>query len=164
MKIEFPPYCLKSCLNSLFLGLYKPPNSLHFLSLTCSHNYNLFLRSSRSRSGNTPIPARGRERKKKKRSVFCIFMEIVCVFCYILLFLSTLLSYPFLFLKKQKKKVPKQQRVYKLPPGSMGWPFIGETLQLYSQDPTVFFDSKQKRFLSFFLSFFFPPFLIFFFA
>ncbi|XP_031267206.1 abscisic acid 8'-hydroxylase CYP707A1-like isoform X3 [Pistacia vera] len=28
----------------------------------------------------------------------------------------------------------------------MGWPFIGETLQLYSQDPNVFFASKQKRY------------------
>ncbi|KAK1288450.1 Abscisic acid 8'-hydroxylase 4 [Acorus calamus] len=28
----------------------------------------------------------------------------------------------------------------------MGWPFIGETLQLYSQDPNIFFTSKQKRY------------------
>uniref|UniRef100_M1CFE1 (+)-abscisic acid 8'-hydroxylase n=1 Tax=Solanum tuberosum TaxID=4113 RepID=M1CFE1_SOLTU len=28
----------------------------------------------------------------------------------------------------------------------MGWPYIGETLQLYSQDPSVFFASKQKRY------------------
>ncbi|CAN6196185.1 unnamed protein product [Urochloa humidicola] len=34
----------------------------------------------------------------------------------------------------------------KLPPGSMGWPYLGETLQLYSQDPNVFFASKQKRY------------------
>ncbi|CAL1396062.1 unnamed protein product [Linum trigynum] len=33
----------------------------------------------------------------------------------------------------------------KLPPGSMGWPLFGETLQLYSQDPTRFFSNKQKR-------------------
>ncbi|XP_023527895.1 abscisic acid 8'-hydroxylase 1-like [Cucurbita pepo subsp. pepo] len=33
-----------------------------------------------------------------------------------------------------------------LPPGSMGWPYIGETLQLYSQDPNVFFASKKKRY------------------
>jgi (+)-abscisic acid 8'-hydroxylase len=32
-----------------------------------------------------------------------------------------------------------------LPPGSMGWPYLGETFQLYSQDPNVFFASKQKR-------------------
>ncbi|RYR06262.1 hypothetical protein HN51_042364 [Arachis hypogaea] len=34
----------------------------------------------------------------------------------------------------------------KLPPGSMGWPYIGETLQLYSQDPNLFFFTKQKRY------------------
>ncbi|OIV93284.1 hypothetical protein TanjilG_23125 [Lupinus angustifolius] len=28
----------------------------------------------------------------------------------------------------------------------MGWPYIGETPQLYSQDPNVFFASKQKRY------------------
>ena len=32
-----------------------------------------------------------------------------------------------------------------LPPGTMGWPYVGETFQLYSQDPNVFFASKQKR-------------------
>ncbi|GMN37626.1 hypothetical protein TIFTF001_006978 [Ficus carica] len=37
-------------------------------------------------------------------------------------------------------------KLAKLPPGSMGWPFIGETLQLYSQDPNIFFASKQKRY------------------
>ncbi|XP_058089505.1 abscisic acid 8'-hydroxylase 4-like [Magnolia sinica] len=34
----------------------------------------------------------------------------------------------------------------KFPPGSMGWPYIGETFQFYSQDPNVFFASKQKRY------------------
>ncbi|RLN33739.1 abscisic acid 8' [Panicum miliaceum] len=34
----------------------------------------------------------------------------------------------------------------KLPPGSMGWPYLGETLQLYSQNPNVFFASKQRRY------------------
>eukprot|EP00252_Welwitschia_mirabilis_P015885 TRINITY_DN3526_c0_g1_i8.p1 TRINITY_DN3526_c0_g1~~TRINITY_DN3526_c0_g1_i8.p1 ORF type:complete len:450 (-),score=66.87 TRINITY_DN3526_c0_g1_i8:635-1984(-) len=33
-----------------------------------------------------------------------------------------------------------------LPPGTLGWPFIGETLQLYSQNPNVFFASKQRRY------------------
>ncbi|KAF7830623.1 Abscisic acid 8'-hydroxylase 4 [Senna tora] len=28
----------------------------------------------------------------------------------------------------------------------MGWPYIGETLQLYSQHPNVFFAAKQKRY------------------
>ncbi|GLJ55943.1 hypothetical protein SUGI_1201000 [Cryptomeria japonica] len=34
----------------------------------------------------------------------------------------------------------------KLPPGSMGWPYIGETLRLYSQNPNLFFAAKQKRY------------------
>ena len=37
-----------------------------------------------------------------------------------------------------------------LPPGTMGWPYMGETFQLYSQDPNVFFDSKRKRYGSIF--------------
>ncbi|MCO5583937.1 hypothetical protein L7F22_037855 [Adiantum nelumboides] len=34
----------------------------------------------------------------------------------------------------------------KLPPGSMGWPYIGETLQLYSYSPNSFFAAKQRRY------------------
>uniref|UniRef100_A0A5B6ZIN1 (+)-abscisic acid 8'-hydroxylase n=1 Tax=Davidia involucrata TaxID=16924 RepID=A0A5B6ZIN1_DAVIN len=68
-------------------------------------------------------------------------MEILLPSIYILLFLSTLLSY---FISKKKKRNPKQR--VKLPPGSMGWPYIGETLQLYSQDPNVFFATKQERY------------------
>ncbi|KAG8645490.1 abscisic acid 8'-hydroxylase CYP707A2 [Manihot esculenta] len=37
-----------------------------------------------------------------------------------------------------------------LPPGSLGWPYIGETFQLYSQNPNVFFASKLKRYGSVF--------------
>ncbi|KAJ1702796.1 hypothetical protein LUZ63_002575 [Rhynchospora breviuscula] len=34
-----------------------------------------------------------------------------------------------------------------LPPGTMGWPYIGETFQLYSaSDPKVFFNQKVKRY------------------
>ncbi|XP_051119504.1 abscisic acid 8'-hydroxylase CYP707A2-like [Andrographis paniculata] len=33
-----------------------------------------------------------------------------------------------------------------LPPGSMGWPYIGETFQLYSQNPNTFFASKIKKY------------------
>uniref|UniRef100_A0A0E0LVV3 Uncharacterized protein n=1 Tax=Oryza punctata TaxID=4537 RepID=A0A0E0LVV3_ORYPU len=39
-----------------------------------------------------------------------------------------------------------KKKKLRLPPGSMGWPYVGETLQLYSQDPNVFFASKQKRY------------------
>nr|ABQ65856.1 abscisic acid 8'-hydroxylase [Glycine max] len=45
-----------------------------------------------------------------------------------------------------------KRRDLPLPPGSMGWPYIGETFQMYSQDPNVFFASKIKRFGSMFKS------------
>ncbi|XP_058109599.1 abscisic acid 8'-hydroxylase 2-like isoform X1 [Magnolia sinica] len=34
----------------------------------------------------------------------------------------------------------------RLPPGSMGWPYIGETLKLYTQNPNTFFSNKLKRY------------------
>lgn len=37
-----------------------------------------------------------------------------------------------------------------LPPGSMGLPYFGETFQLYSENPNVFFASKQKKYGSVF--------------
>ncbi|CAN4127987.1 unnamed protein product [Withania somnifera] len=37
-----------------------------------------------------------------------------------------------------------------LPPGTLGWPYIGETFQLYSQKPSVFFASKVKKYGSIF--------------
>ncbi|XP_050936360.1 abscisic acid 8'-hydroxylase 2 isoform X3 [Cucumis melo] len=33
-----------------------------------------------------------------------------------------------------------------LPPGSMGWPYIGETFKLYTQNPNSFFSIRQKRY------------------
>ncbi|GAA0162755.1 oxygenase [Lithospermum erythrorhizon] len=47
-------------------------------------------------------------------------------------------------MKNEEKQ--KKRGDLKLPPGSMGWPCIGETSKLYSQDPNVFFSSKQKRY------------------
>ncbi|KAH6825968.1 cytochrome P450 [Perilla frutescens var. hirtella] len=60
---------------------------------------------------------------------------------YILLFLATLFYY--LFSKKHNKR---HKLIAKLPPGSMGWPYIGETLQLYCKDPNIFFSDKQTRY------------------
>ncbi|KAG8660196.1 hypothetical protein MANES_02G130400v8 [Manihot esculenta] len=34
----------------------------------------------------------------------------------------------------------------RLPPGSMGWPYIGETLKLYTENPNSFFSNRQKRY------------------
>lgn len=51
----------------------------------------------------------------------------------------------FLLVGRQKRRSDRETRL-PLPPGSMGLPWIGETLQFYSEDPKVFFASKQKRF------------------
>lgn len=67
-----------------------------------------------------------------------IWFLVVASFIFCLLLVRVMVS------KKNKRKKKKNCRG-KLPPGSMGWPYLGETLQLYSQDPNVFFTSKQKR-------------------
>lgn len=40
----------------------------------------------------------------------------------------------------------RNKKLVRLPPGSMGWSYIGETFKLYSQNPNVFFAAKQKRY------------------
>ncbi|GMY10913.1 abscisic acid 8'-hydroxylase 2 [Fagus crenata] len=55
-----------------------------------------------------------------------------------ILFCSLLLLLPFL-----QWCHPKHKR---LPPGSMGWPYIGETLKLYTENPNSFFSNRQKRY------------------
>ncbi|KAG6624659.1 abscisic acid 8'-hydroxylase CYP707A1-like [Carya illinoinensis] len=62
-------------------------------------------------------------------------------FCVFIFLLTIIFSY--IFLRGEKKEPQKRA---KLPPGTMGWPYIGETLQMYSQDPNVFFAAKQKRY------------------
>ncbi|GKA93133.1 abscisic acid 8'-hydroxylase 4 [Tanacetum coccineum] len=54
-------------------------------------------------------------------------------------------QFPSFHLEDKKEKRRNKQRA-RLPPGSLGWPCIGETLQMYSQDPSVFFASRQKRY------------------
>ncbi|CAN6685716.1 unnamed protein product [Malus baccata var. baccata] len=68
-------------------------------------------------------------------------MEIASILICIFLFLSTLFSY-YLIQRQKRNSMHKA----KLPPGSMGWPYIGETLQMYSMDPNIFFATKQKRY------------------
>ncbi|KAB5540834.1 hypothetical protein DKX38_013808 [Salix brachista] len=57
---------------------------------------------------------------------------ILVLFCSFLLLL--------LFLQWHR---PRDKR---LPPGSMGWPYVGETLKLYTENPNSFFSNRQKRF------------------
>ncbi|KAJ6722395.1 CYTOCHROME P450 FAMILY ABA 8'-HYDROXYLASE [Salix koriyanagi] len=84
-------------------------------------------------AAKTCSQARGRERERER--------EMGGILAYVLIFLVSVVSY---IIKKRDKK--ESCTGIKLPPGSMGWPYIGETLQLYSQDPNVFFSSKQKRY------------------
>ncbi|KAI7752980.1 hypothetical protein M8C21_026721 [Ambrosia artemisiifolia] len=64
----------------------------------------------------------------------------------ILFFLFTVISSFFLF-----KSAAESGRInLPLPPGTLGWPYIGETFQLYSQNPSVFFTSKVKKYGSIF--------------
>ncbi|CAN6682142.1 unnamed protein product [Malus baccata var. baccata] len=67
------------------------------------------------------------------------------ILTYVLIFLFTLLSFV-IFMKRDKRGGQVPQKRAQLPPGSLGWPYIGETLQLYSQNPNTFFSSKQKRY------------------
>ncbi|KAH7553369.1 hypothetical protein JRO89_XS12G0003000 [Xanthoceras sorbifolium] len=66
--------------------------------------------------------------------IFFSFSSIIIIF-----FLPSLLK----FFASVGRNLP-------LPPGSLGWPYIGETFQLYSQNPNVFFASKVKRYGSIF--------------
>ncbi|CAA3017366.1 abscisic acid 8 -hydroxylase 4-like [Olea europaea subsp. europaea] len=67
----------------------------------------------------------------------------------IIAFFVPIFTFPFtvfLYVISLRMKIKHSERKTKLPPGSMGWPYIGETLQLYSQDPNVFFSDKLKRY------------------
>ncbi|CAM8983411.1 unnamed protein product [Rhodiola kirilowii] len=64
------------------------------------------------------------------------------VAAYFLIFILTIIL---VFVSILRKLAGPESRG-KLPPGSMGWPYIGETLQLYSKHPNVFFASKQTRY------------------
>ncbi|OWM72273.1 abscisic acid 8'-hydroxylase CYP707A2-like isoform X2 [Punica granatum] len=73
-------------------------------------------------------------------------MELSSIACFCI-FLAFLINLVIKFVLPssvaERKRLP-------LPPGSLGWPYIGETFQLYSQNPNVFFASKQKRYGSIF--------------
>ncbi|KAA8549294.1 hypothetical protein F0562_000978 [Nyssa sinensis] len=57
--------------------------------------------------------------------------------------LTPVLFFSFLLLLFLQWSHPKHKR---LPPGSMGWPYIGETLRLYTENPNSFFSNRQKRY------------------
>ncbi|KAK9279016.1 hypothetical protein L1049_012691 [Liquidambar formosana] len=59
------------------------------------------------------------------------------------LLLLVLFSSLLLLLFLQWRHDPVDKR---LPPGSMGWPYIGETLKHYTENPNSFFSIRQKRY------------------
>ncbi|KAE9614536.1 hypothetical protein Lal_00012151 [Lupinus albus] len=71
-------------------------------------------------------------------------MELNTMFFFFASFLFIVL-FKSLFFNSKGRKLP-------LPPGSMGWPYIGETFQMYTQDPNLFFATKIKRYGSMFKS------------
>ncbi|KAL5809791.1 hypothetical protein ACOSQ3_030482 [Xanthoceras sorbifolium] len=126
---------------SLFFGNFNALKSLYipvFLHLFSSHKKNYSLSLSQ--------PKRKRRKKEKHKTniknynmelismIFFSFSSIIIIF-----FLPSLLK----FFASVGRNLP-------LPPGSLGWPYIGETFQLYSQNPNVFFASKVKRYGSIF--------------
>ncbi|XP_019445120.1 PREDICTED: abscisic acid 8'-hydroxylase 3-like isoform X2 [Lupinus angustifolius] len=70
-------------------------------------------------------------------TMFSLFASFLFIFVLFKTFIK--------FLVSKRQHLP-------LPPGSMGYPYIGETFQMYSQDPNVFFATKIKRYGSMFKS------------
>nr|XP_010933004.1 abscisic acid 8'-hydroxylase 1 [Elaeis guineensis] len=65
----------------------------------------------------------------------------------LLLCLLSLLYFLLARAKKQRSSATTATpRKLPLPPGSMGWPYIGETFQLYSSNPNTFFALKHKKY------------------
>ncbi|XP_021716109.1 abscisic acid 8'-hydroxylase 2-like [Chenopodium quinoa] len=65
------------------------------------------------------------------------FLISLFLFFLSLLFLVTLFQLLWFFYPKDRRP---------LPPGSMGWPYLGETLKLYTENPNSFFSNRQKRY------------------
>ncbi|XP_042477011.1 abscisic acid 8'-hydroxylase 2-like [Macadamia integrifolia] len=59
-----------------------------------------------------------------------------------LFLLSLLLSFFLFFQWRQRQYCHHRGRL--LPPGSVGWPYLGETLRLYTQSSITFFSSRQR--------------------
>ncbi|KAI3987091.1 hypothetical protein MKX01_036881 [Papaver californicum] len=64
-----------------------------------------------------------------------------CVFISLILFLFMAL-YKWNGRNSSSNRAPPKYK--SLPPGSMGWPYVGETFKLYTQNPNTFFSMRQK--------------------
>ncbi|KAJ9565487.1 hypothetical protein OSB04_001453 [Centaurea solstitialis] len=60
------------------------------------------------------------------------------------LFLFVSFVFLVVFTLRLRRRPPENEK-RRLPPGSMGWPYIGETLNLYTQNPNTFFSTRQNR-------------------
>ncbi|XP_074270481.1 abscisic acid 8'-hydroxylase CYP707A2 [Silene latifolia] len=63
--------------------------------------------------------------------------------------LVALITFGVIFIVHHVMKSPAfayRNRKLPLPPGSLGYPYVGETFQLYSENPNVFFASKEKKY------------------
>ncbi|KAJ3689470.1 hypothetical protein LUZ61_018634 [Rhynchospora tenuis] len=66
---------------------------------------------------------------------------LLCIIYHLLRLLKTIGFHAFY------TKIKLGDKAKRLPPGTMGMPYIGETLQLYSaKNPNIFFSSKEKRY------------------
>lgn len=82
-------------------------------------------------------------------------MEVATIFLFASLVVSFFFFFFSFFCNFLARFSPSKRPKLPLPPGTLGWPYIGETFQLYSQDPNDFFASKQKRFILYTFFFFF---------
>ncbi|KAG6476134.1 abscisic acid 8'-hydroxylase 1-like [Zingiber officinale] len=78
-------------------------------------------------------------------SVLLVLMPDALVFPFLLFLLGFFFSLALAFRGVLRGRCEGGGRL-PLPPGSMGWPYIGETFQLYSNNPNAFFLLKQKRY------------------
>jgi hypothetical protein len=83
---------------------------------------------------------KGFEREDMVIPILLLLMAFLALLALLAFAIACLLHYLFFFFAVSGHHL--------LPPGSMGWPYVGETLAIYSQGPGSFFVSKQRRYLS----------------
>ncbi|KAI4334544.1 hypothetical protein L6164_019224 [Bauhinia variegata] len=74
--------------------------------------------------------------------------HLLLISCLLLLIAVLLLPCFFFSVRRSRRQVqhPQLTKPKCLPPGSMGWPFVGETLKLYTQNPNSFFSKRQQKY------------------
>lgn len=140
--VGFKLYFLKSTFSvSLFLPFFVTPKNPIY-TLVCSLVFfTQLLHHSTTTSTTTTTTSSSSTSQQRSISnmdfTILLFLPFASI-CFILFFYLLLK-----FISSNGRNLP-------LPPGTLGWPYIGETFQLYSQNPNVFFASKVKRYGSIF--------------